>query len=254
MPLRKRKLPPSFFKEPSNIQENVFMNEFSTLQSNDCAFNHNEHDTENNSTLPQDTLESILDQTDFHDLLTVPWYEGNTSGNSSVFSVYDRNCGSYSPESYSDSSEGSYSVSPTVQQFRTCDRNFVSENCQPIQTVYENIFDNTPMSSDFVTSNQSTINQSSLSAQCAIETTRLPTNEAFLPLLNEPVDKFEYFLNDSVVDNASSIQTSSGMLPTFPQAFCGQNNIDASNNTSLLVSDFDGWDKASQMRPCYTYL
>lgn len=257
MPLRKRKLPPSFFKEPShNIHENILMNQFSA-QQNEYSINFHELDVGNGPSLPNDTIESILGQSDFHDLLTGPWNDGTVSRNSSVYSCHEGNPGSYSPESYSDSSEGSCSVSPKVQQFRICDRDYNSREYSPHQISHEQLDNSTSISPDFVISNQVTndqMNQSTLPAFAA-ENSHFCVNEGFLPLLNEPVEKFDCYFNDSVVDSATSIHTSTGMLPAFPQAFCGQSNLlDSGNSTSLALSDFDCWDQTSQRKPCYTYL
>lgn len=255
-PLRKRKLPLSFFKEPRhNVQENVLLNPFS-LHSNEYSLSVNELTVENGPILPTDTIESILGQTDFHDLLIGSWNDESSNRNASVFSAYEGNSGTYSPESYSDSSDGSCSVSPNVQDLRMCDGNIETCDYIPVPTVYEQAYDNATIPSECLLSGQISSDQlhQQIFPTFGSESTNLLANsDAFLPLLNEPLDRFECFSSDCVADDITNIQSSSGALPTFPQAFYDQNGtIDNSHDT--MGSEIFGWKQTAQLKPCYTYL
>ncbi|XP_045206581.2 uncharacterized protein LOC123558780 [Mercenaria mercenaria] len=259
-PLRKRKLPPSFFTEPRHdLHDNPMQSQF-TFQNNEYSLYSNELSTENGPSLPNDTIESILGQTDFHDLLIGSWSDGNSSANSSAFSAYDGSNANFSPESYSDSSDGSCSVSPKVQQvqqLRFCDSNNSTRDCVPAISTYEQFYGDTGLSSDFLLSNHTPADQITTStfSSSGFENVTSSTNEGFLPLLNEPLDKCEYFCSDSIVDNSTNIQAQTSVLPAFPQAFYGHSNTqDNSNNPPLMLSDICAWEKASQFKPCYTYL
>lgn len=254
-PLRKRKLPPSFFKEPRHsVQENVLLNPFS-LQSNEYSLSVNELSVENGPILPTDTIESILGQTDFHDLLIGSWNDGSNNRNASVCSAYEGNSGTYSPESYSDSSDGSCSVSPNVQELRMCEGNIETSDYIPVATVYEQSYD-TSMPSECLLSGQTQagqVHQQIFPTFDRESTNLLANNEAFLPLLNEPLDRFECFSSDCVADDITNIQTGSGVLPAFPQAFYGQHSpLDNSHDT--IGSEMFGWKQTPQLKPCYTYL
>ena len=262
MPLRKRKLPPSFFKEPRNEFQDSLSSNHIILQNNEFPLTLNEI-TENGAHLPNDTIESILGQADFHDLLIGSWSDGNSSANSSTFSTYDATRSNFSPESYSDSSEGSCSVSPKLQNLNMCDINRSSASvCVPAIQTFDPVYCDSGLAPDCMISKQSTTDQNvSDCSTSGFVNVIPPTTEGFLPLLNEPLDKYDYFCTDSILDNNTDIQGPSGVLPAFPQAFYGQNNATqdtgntCANDTSLLVPDFYCWEQTSpQLKPCYTYL
>jgi hypothetical protein len=260
MPLRKRKLPPSFFKEPRNQFQDNFPSSHIILQNNEYPLSLNEV-TESGTHLPNDTIESILGQTDFHDLLIGSWSDGNSSANSSAFSTYDGNSANFSPESYSDSSDGSCSVSPKIQHLNMCDITQSTSDYVPAIPPYEPVYSDSGLTPDCFINKQNTTDQ--IAPNCSSSgfvNVIPPTTEGFLPLLNEPLDKYDYLCNDSILDTNADMQVPSGVLPAFPQAFYGQNNITQDtgnncNNDSLLVTDFYCWEQtSSQLKPCYTYL
>lgn len=244
-PLRKRKLPPSFFKEPRHGFESCSVNSICTPR-NEISMQFNDNQSDFVTSLPNDTIESILGQSDFHDLLIGSWNSGNNSRESSGFSVYDN--GNFSPESYSESSDGSCSVSPVVQDLmcEPCDQ-------QPAWEHFEQGCDTSNVAREFyVTDIQNLVDGPCQSFAPVYDNYNhsYQENEGFLPLLNEPLHKIDFISQDFSADQSEIRNSQKLPLPTFPQAFCGQSPL-ADNSKHKAHTENCAWN---QTAPCYTYL
>ncbi|KAK3100340.1 hypothetical protein FSP39_018395 [Pinctada imbricata] len=219
VPLRKRNLPPSFFIEPTNLQTENNTNFNSVLQNNLLPNGLLPPLDMNMTSLPTDTLESILGvgAPDLHDLLSVQWNDPHRD-NSSTPSC-DASIGNCSPNSLSDSSEGMCSsVSP------------ISSELSPNHSLW---------SPSFLTQSE-TITGQNFPAENNHSNFQFP-----FPSDNRPNQFVEEMDRFRFPQNADNLNLNSGTtpLPTFPQAFCG---------TSMDLGQTSWTD--TQIQPCYTYL
>ena len=217
VPLRKRNLPPSFFIEPTNLQTENSGNFPGMYQNTFMPNGLSSAPDVNVTSLPADTLESILGvgASDLQDLLSGPWNE--TSRDSSGTSGCDNSIGTCSPHSFSDSSEGiCSSVSPSASELSP---NSLWSPTYLTQT-------------DTVTAANAGLH-STFQYPFPVSAADNRTNQFV-----DPIDRFCF-----PVDN-TNVSTGTTSLPTFPQAFCG-NSLPDMMSTS--------WTD-TQIQPCYTYL
>ncbi|WAQ99606.1 F181B-like protein [Mya arenaria] len=244
-PLRQRKLPSSFFKEPKKRghRDKIIIQHDNMVPEDDISCTFNSTDSDRQVSLPIDTLESILEQNDFHDLLVGPWNVDNGDSNSGYLTTYDDNTANGSPLSISGISAGSDGscTSPvllgqyegqTSESFTygqpICYQNQITE-CYAPPSTYDQ-FDNTLLSD----SQYANMDQSS------------HTQNGFLPLLQEE-QTFEQLLGDDPLSTGN-------VLPTFPQAFCGQKCDKLINQCDMFGACLTGWKEGYPESACYTYL
>lgn len=249
-PLRKRNLPPSFFKEPSHDIQDGFG---ATLTPNEYPFNFNEISTENCHSLPSDTIESILGEADFHDLLIGSWNDGNCARDSSAMSAYGGPSGNTSPGSYTDSSDGNCSVSSiSYEPMTSCNVNICQTSHTSAPTCDLDSLHSDAMMTSLSMHSQTPFYQNSFEqTNCMTDTGNNVTvskADGFLPMLNEPYEK--HMLYNDVISENHETELPNGILPGFPQTFCGQSNrLDSSETPNIC-----NWNENSHFKPCYTYL
>lgn len=268
-PLRGRNLPPSFFQEPEHVagcqqQHNA----------TSCAV-HNHYDdvtfnidditndiTVDCMTLYQnDTLESILDETEFPDILAeqhncdlenkqIDRVLPTTQTDGRTLNMACRQC----QTEYQDFSESSCDYSPKAPEQRLLD-----ERC------FQN-FDNR-MENTVLNTSECLQTYTFSSNHCHVTGNSLDENEykqsefqnggsvdGFLPFLNEPL---ETYIATPICETQADVTSFSRdtSLPTFPQAFCS--NHDFQNGTHFLdnmTRNVSEWGSSQVNQSCYTYL
>ncbi|KAL3879154.1 hypothetical protein ACJMK2_031463 [Sinanodonta woodiana] len=235
MPLRKRNLPASFFIEPSMTR--CDRRYYARIQNSIIENTHSFQDLsvdEGVPSLPADTVESILGPTDLSVILLEQWSDQGPVREMSGTPGCDTSIGNCSPRSYSDSSDGLYSVSPVSRDQNTSIWNTTSCAQEQTQRPWRNKPDN-------------------LTMDC------LSTNEYF----NENGCNFDSFQTNFVEVQYSNIEQNytrnvppylehsfpvpnlieQNSLPTFPQAF--------STSVKTGIQGSYSWVTP---QPCYTYL
>ncbi|KAH3835193.1 hypothetical protein DPMN_108540 [Dreissena polymorpha] len=226
------------------------------------SYSPNGSQTDFGSVLPTDTIESILDQNDIHDLLSGSWNNSVRDRNSSgsYYAVHDTTVGSCSPDSMtSDVSDGSFGLSPHAAYDHG--RNAIS----PIgQATFFNIRAYSEPTTSLEQLTFLGVNNSHPKVQMntgsSERTTAIQNKNAggFLPLLQDPINSI-YPTNDNMneygqcplpeLDNLDE-------LPTFPQAFCGNDsNYSAYCDDSSIRQGYPCWSELQHgQQPCYTFL
>lgn len=247
-PLRNRNLPPSFFKEPARanhypelISERIDVNEICNVE----PFDFDELTVESIPTLPNDSLESIIDQT--CDSIYSDQYQ---------YSVYNE-VSPYHPR-------GSYSCHVTEGYFDSY--NGHSPGAPDLNEVNGELHDTGASDCNFVP-NMATVDSShclQTSNVCAMQNSgaEIYQNsfcdfqsdnavEGFLPLLNET---FERYIPTSFTGDKGDNCSHADVLPNFPQTFCSRQKEERDTLDGLLYNGSPNWDTPIGPRPCYMYL
>lgn len=224
LPLRNRNLPPSFFKEPKQ----------SLHQSSRSVHYCISEDSDINHSLPMDTLESILDQSDIHELLDAQWPCDATPAEG----AYPPDCDvqSYSPQAQYAGSDGSCNSSPSLHD---------ALDMEPLSAYRLTDGGSVPGDPYFRTD---LVYAESEFQHSPISRLSHPLHDdfrdaGFLPMLQESYMD-EYLPED--------LQTGCPVLPTFPQAFCPSTRATGSDKDHVH-EDFGS--ACQYIEPtCYTYL
>ena len=230
-PLRKRNLPASFFREPAK-QNNVHLSsEINGLLSFDIQ---DLSSSDFVPGLPTDTLESILGQTDLQDILSTSLQEMNANELPETILYSSRDC---SPGYNSDSSDRNYTTSPVLSVRR--------EECRfsDILTDFGTEHNTTRLQSDN-DMHEARVRTNS----CNVPSQSCSADDGYLSFLCEHVDDCSYNVYNSRSVYKSNNLTGSNTLPTFPQAFCGGQNICSKDYRPF------SWDSNQTLQPCYMYL
>lgn len=259
-PLRKRNLPQSFFREPvQDFQSNRCDHNFEAVTScSDMALVFDDVSLESVPTLPSGAFDSLIDHTDFPDIVAEQWYSEQTqtnpdnNGNATICqNLSTQMTYSFTPQDFSDCSGSSCDQSP-VNNYITYGNEISSEHQQQLsQSISAHMdcsyADMRNIDNTFVPSDDS-------AKTCLEEFFDGIKSDGFLPLLNESAEtnKAAPSVNGEIgvtLDNVSEA------LPAFPQAFYGQSGHEICNGINKYGrTDISEWTSASLLQPCYTYL
>jgi hypothetical protein len=264
VPLRKRNLPSSFFKEPTFADDNVNMSSASQLLQLHGGLSMSNVSSGDMSSgggvpvLPADTLESILGHADLQELLAGPWPEVSDSPSSTP--GCDTSLGGCSPRSFSDSSDEMGSVSPVID---TRENSWSHSNemggISPGMEARENSWSPSLLScvQDAATSEMCADAIQTFDIQFGGESSLYTYNTSpysngyTMDAGNNYVDILSCYIDGSSMADAVPA-VSSGTLPTFPQAFCG------ANIGSEFGARTNAWNTPQPLtapgHPHYTYL
>ena len=243
-PLRKRNLPPSFFKEPVNSQYDEGNHHFvadQTVSNQEIAFDVEEYIPETVPTLPTCAIESILNRTEFPDIVSEQFYRDSCDnlGCSTLYNNRTSECSSRPCES---SLIGSYVYTRSDTSFETHNSNTSSfhptNNCNNVelQTISN-------ISFELDGNTQTRLDEIVNGVQW----------DGFLPLLNDPD---ETYMASPILNDSSNAECDvSDTLPTFPQTFYGEGEYHAYIDDFVKNRrDITDWTSSTYVQPCYTYL
>jgi hypothetical protein len=234
-----------------------------TFYDDDASYSPSGSHVDCGSVLPTDTIESILDQTDIHDLLAGSWNNGlrNKTSSEQYYAMHDTTVGSCSPESViSDASDGSFGLSAHAY-----DQGHGSTSPMGQTHFYNNGRYNEPQPAVeqitlFGLNNSPSNVQLNNASPVTMSANQSKVSDGFLPMLQDTVNT-NYATNDKITDYGHHQGTLSELenldvLPTFPQAFCGSDsNFGSYCDESSIRQGYPCWSEIQHgQQPCYTFL